>query len=45
MINKRIDRTSKIMSKRHGFFTKNLTIFFSNAGKTQNVPENEFDKF
>ena len=34
MKNKRIDHISKIMSKRHGNFTENFTIFFSNAGKT-----------
>ena len=26
------------MSKRQGVFTENFTIFFSNAGKTENVP-------
>ena len=33
------------MLKRHDTFTENFTIFFSNAGKTVNVPELEFDKF
>ena len=33
------------MSKRHDIFTENFTIFFSNAGKTVNVPEFELDKF
>ena len=33
------------MSKRHGIFIKNFTIFFSNPGKTGNVLEFEFDKF
>ena len=33
------------MSKRHGIFTEKFTIFFSNAGKTVNVPEFESDKF
>ena len=28
MKNKRIDHISKIMSKRHGVFTKHITIFF-----------------
>ena len=32
------------MSKSHGIFTKNFTIFFSKAGKTENVPEFEFEK-
>ena len=45
MKNKRIDHISKIMSKRHYIFTENFTIFFSNAGKTTNFPEFEFDKF
>ena len=34
----------KIMSKRDGIFTENITLFL-NAGKTGNVPEFEFDKF
>ena len=33
------------MSKRRGIFTENLTIFFSNAGKTENAPEFKFDLF
>ena len=33
MKNRSIDVISNIMSKRHGIFTKNRTIFFSNAGK------------
>ena len=33
------------MSKRPGVFTKYLTIFFSNAGKTDNVPKFKFDIF
>ena len=45
MKNKRIHHVSKIMLKRHDIFTENFTIFFSNAGKTVNVPELEFDKF
>ena len=32
------------MSKCHGIFTKNFTIFFSKAGKTKNVPEFGFEK-
>ena len=44
MKNKRIDQTSKIMSKRHDIFTENFIIFFSNAEKTVNVPEFEFHK-
>ena len=45
MNNKLIDHISKIISKRHGIFTENFTISFSNAGKTGNVREFEFDKF
>ena len=45
MRNKIIDLISNIMSKCHGTFTENFTIFFSNAGKTGNVPEFEFDIF
>ena len=45
MRNKIIDLISIIMSKRHGIFTENVTIFFSNAGKTGSVPEFEFDIF
>ena len=37
--------TSNIISKRHSIFTENLTIFFSNAEKTRNVPESKFDIF
>ena len=33
------------MSKHHGIFTENFTIFFSNAGKTGNLPEFEFEKY
>ena len=39
MKNKPMDHISKFLSKRHGIFTKNFTIFFSNAGKTGNVPD------
>ena len=42
MKNKRIDHMSKIMSKRLGVFPENF--FFSNAGKTEHVPEFKFDK-
>ena len=45
MKNKWIDHVSQIMLKRQDIFTENFTIFFSNAGKTVNVPEFEFDKF
>ena len=45
MKNKRIDHISNIMSKHHGIFTENFTIFFSNAGKTGNLPEFEFEKY
>ena len=44
MKNKRIDHISKIVSKRHDIFTENFTILSSNAGKTLNVSEFEFDK-
>ena len=43
--NKQTDHTSNIMSKRHGVFTKNLIIFFSNAGETEDVPEFKFERF
>ena len=33
MKNKRIDHIIKIISKHHGIFTENITIYFSNAGK------------
>ena len=39
MKNKRIDHMSHIMSKRHGIFAKNCTIFFSYAGKIENSVE------
>ena len=45
MKNKRIDHMSKNMSKLHAIFTRNFTIFFSNAEKTGNVREVKFDKF
>ena len=45
MKNKSIDLIKNIMSKRHSIFTGNFTIFFSNAGKTGNVPEFKFDIF
>ena len=35
MKNKRIHHVNKIMLNRHSIFTENLTIFFSNAGKTK----------
>ena len=44
MKNKRIDHISH-MSKLHDIFTENFTIFCSNAEKTVNVPDFEFDKF
>ena len=37
MKNKRSDHISN--STRHAIFTGNFNIFFSNAGKTGNVPE------
>ena len=45
MKNKRTDHISKIMSKRHGVFTENFIVFFSNAGKIGNIPEFGSDKF
>ena len=45
MQNKLIDHTSNTISKRHGIFAKNFTISFSNAAKTENVPEFEFERF
>ena len=45
MKNKQIDHIIKIMLKRHGVFTKNFTISFSNAEKIRKVPKFEFDKF
>ena len=45
MRNEIIDLISNIMSKRHGIFTENFTIFFLNAGKTGSVTEFEFDIF
>ena len=45
MRNKVIDLISNIMTKRHGVFTGNFTILFSNAGRTENVPQFEFDIF
>ena len=42
MKNKRIDLMSNILSKRQGIFTENLIIFFSSAGKTENVSVFEF---
>ena len=45
MQNQRIDHISKVMSKRHGIFTENGTIFFPNVGKTGNALEIEFEKF
>ena len=45
MKNKIIDLISNIMSKHHPIFTENFTIFFSNAGKTGNIPEFRFDTF
>ena len=45
MKNKLIDHINKIMSKHQGVFTKNFTIFISNARKTGNAPEFKFDEF
>ena len=43
MQNKIIDLMRNIMSKGHGIFTKNFTIFFSNGGNTGNVLKFKFD--
>ena len=43
--NKRIDHVSKIMSKRPDIFTDNYTISPSNAEKTGEVSEFEYNKF
>ena len=45
MKNKSIDLINSIMSICQGIFTENFTIFFSNLGKTGNVPEFKFDIF
>ena len=45
MINKSIDLICNIMSERHGVFTESFTISFSNAGKTENMPEFKLDIF
>ena len=34
---------SNTMSKCQGVFTENFTVFFSNAGKAENVPGFKFD--
>ena len=41
MKNKWIDIISNIISRCPSIFTENFTIFFSNAGKTENVLEFE----
>ena len=45
MKNKSIDLINNVMSKPHGIFTENFTIFFSNVGRTANVSEFKFDIF
>ena len=40
-----MDLISNIMSKRQGILTETLPFFFSNAGKTGNVPELKLDIF
>ena len=45
MKNRSIDLISNIMSNCQGIFTENFAMFFSNAGKTGNVPEFKFDIF
>ena len=37
------DHISNIMPKCHGVFNEIFTISFSNAGKTENLPEFEFE--
>ena len=43
--NKRIDLVRSIISKYHGIFTENFIIFFSNAGKTGNMSQFDFEIF
>ena len=43
--NKRIDHISNIKLKRCDSFTESFTISFSNAGKTETLPELEFERF
>ena len=38
-------RNKNHMSKSQGVFTEYITIFFSNGGKTESVPEFEFERF
>ena len=45
MKNKQTAHISKIMSKDHGIFTENFTVFLSNAGKNGKLLEFEFDIF
>ena len=45
MKSKSIDLISNIMSKGHGIFTEKFNNFFSNVGKTGNVPKFKFDIF
>ena len=42
---KRTDHTRNNMSKLDGIFTENFASLFSIAGKIENVPEFEFEKF
>ena len=43
--NKRIDLVRSIISKYHGIFTENFIIFFSNAEKTGNMSQFDFEIF
>ena len=45
MKNEGIENISKITSKGHDIFCRELYHLSSNAGKTGNVPEFEFNKF
>ena len=40
-----VDHISKIMSKSRGSTAENFTIFFSNVGKTESLPEFKFERF
>ena len=42
---KQTNRPYKQYSNRQDVFTENFTIFFSNAGKTENVPEFKLERF
>ena len=45
MKSKQVDHISNTMSKHQGVFIETLPSIFSNAGKTENLPEFEFERF